>query len=204
MDRPAKTVTALRTNSQLDASGVGAPLFDTSGKVIGWVGPIPYLFFNDETGDHSSSVADSAHAVSQLHESSTGVGKINGGRKTWLESAGTTVDGPPRTPRPSACRSHTACSSRSWTRRTRRAGRDPRRESRQDDRCPCSARCSISPAATSSSPSTARPCARRSDYNKILAGHKPGETVRVKLYRGHRLLTVKARVAAYPYTPATG
>ena len=28
--------------------------------------------------------------------------------------------------------------------------------------------------------------------------------VKVKFYRGHRLLTVKARLTAYPYTPAAG
>ena len=49
-----------------------------------------------------------------------------------------------------------------------------------------------------------KPVRSEEDYYKILAGHEPGETVRVKLYRGHRLLTVKARLAAYPYTPATG
>ena len=36
---------------------------------------------------------------------------------------------------------------------------------------------------------------------KILGGYEPGDVVRVKLYRGHRLLTVKTRVTAYPYTP---
>ena len=43
-----------------------------------------------------------------------------------------------------------------------------------------------------------------SGYNKILDSHKPGDIVSVKFYRGHRLLTVTARLAAHPYTPATG
>ena len=42
-----------------------------------------------------------------------------------------------------------------------------------------------------------------SDYNNILDGHKPGDIVTVRVYRGHRMLTVKARLAAFPYTPAT-
>ena len=42
------------------------------------------------------------------------------------------------------------------------------------------------------------------DFNKIIHGCKPGELVMVTLYRGHRLLTVKVRVTAYPYTPTTG
>ena len=42
------------------------------------------------------------------------------------------------------------------------------------------------------------------EYNTILDEHKPGDIVRVKVYRGHRLLTINVRVAAHPYTPATG
>ena len=41
-------------------------------------------------------------------------------------------------------------------------------------------------------------------FTRILDGHEPGDLVRVKLYRGHRLLTVRAGLTTYPYTPAAG
>ena len=37
-------------------------------------------------------------------------------------------------------------------------------------------------------------------YNKMLDGYKAGEIVSVRLYRGHRLLTMNARLTAFPYT----
>ena len=111
----AKTVTALRTDSRLDASSLGAPLFATSGKVIGWVGPIPFLRFNDMTGDHSSSVANSAVAIVYLHNFVETASQGLGGRRTWLGIDGVTVNNPPATQELSACRSHAASSSRSWT-----------------------------------------------------------------------------------------
>ena len=36
-------------------------------------------------------------------------------------------------------------------------------------------------------------------YNKMLDGYKAGEIVSVRLYRGHRLLTMNARLTAFPY-----
>ena len=81
------------------------------------------------------------------------------------------------------------------------ASRDPRRDPRQDGHAAVPRRMAVSsPAATSSSPSTASPCARRASTTGSSTSHKPGDIVRVKIYRGHRLLTVKVRVAAYPYS----
>jgi serine protease Do len=41
-------------------------------------------------------------------------------------------------------------------------------------------------------------------FMQILGRYQPGDVVRVKLYRGDRLLTLKTKVAAYPYTPPSG
>ena len=158
----AKTVTALRTDSRLDASSLGAPLFATSGKVIGWVGPIPFLRFNDMTGDHSSSVANSAVAIAYLHNFVETASQGLGGRKTWLGIDGVTVNNPPGNAKalglplsrgflveivdpggPQRERGSAAGTASRWS------------------LCPTSENGSSSPAATSSSLSTARPFARR-------------------------------------------
>ena len=131
MTSNAKWVTALRTSSSLDSSSLGAPVFDTGGKVIGLMGPVPWLCFNDSTGDHSSSVANSACPVSQLSGPVQQIGKVHGGRKTWLAVDGVSVDWPGR--RQGARPAGLVRLSRPdrGPGRTRRARRAPRRESRQ-------------------------------------------------------------------------
>ena len=201
----SKNVTALRTNQSLDTSGLGAPLIDTGGKVIGWVGPTPWLCFNDSTGDHSSSVANSAHAVSQLGTVVDSIGQIHGGRKTWLDVYGTSVDWPPK----SAKALGLPVSYGYLVQIVDPGGPAARAGIRGGDRVEMVDVPLFGPVQYLTGGDIivaidGKPVRSEEDYYKILAGHEPGETVRVKLYRGHRLLTVKARLAAYPYTPATG
>ena len=201
----SKNVTALRTNHSLDTSGLGAPLIDTGGKVIGWVGPTPWLCFNDSTGDHSSSVANSAHAVSQLGTVVDSIGQIHGGRKTWLDVYGTSVDWPPK----SAKALGLPVSYGYLVQIVDPGGPAARAGIRGGDRVEMVDVPLFGPVQYLTGGDIivaidGKPVRSEEDYYKILAGHEPGETVRVKLYRGHRLLTVKARLAAYPYTPATG
>ena len=90
-----KTVAAMRTDVQLGPSDIGAPLFDTAkGEVIGWVGPVPPLFYNDATGDHSSSVAGSAMSVAYLQGALVFVGQVNQGNKNWLALRGSDTQVP--------------------------------------------------------------------------------------------------------------
>ena len=193
----AKTVTALRTDSRLDASSLGAPLIATSGKVIGWVGPIPFLRYNDMTGDHSSSVANSAVAVPLspviIESASQGLG----GRKTWLGIEGVTVNGPPATQGPSACRSHAASSSRSWTMRGPPRGRGEAAPASRWSTCPTSENGSSSPAATSSSPSTAKPCTRKA-CQEVLDEHAPGDIVRVEDLQRQRAADRQSQTRCVP------
>jgi class 3 adenylate cyclase/S1-C subfamily serine protease len=200
-----KAATALRTNNSLDTSSLGAPLIDTGGKVIGWVGPTPWLCFNDSSGDHSSSVANPAHAVSQLRMLIDEVGRIHGGRKAWLDVYGTGFDDPlvlakalglPRSygmlveiADPGGPAAQAGIRGGTRVKVVNLPNYGPRQVLTGGDYI-----VAIDGKAVLG----------EGDYYNILAGYKPGETVRVKLYRGHRLLTVKARLAAYPYTPAAG
>jgi class 3 adenylate cyclase/S1-C subfamily serine protease len=201
----AKTATVLRTDSQLDASSLGAPLIATSGKVIGWVGPIPFLRFNDMTGDHSSSVANSAVAVAYLKSFVEMASQGLGQRNTWLGVEGVTVNNPPGNakalglpvsrgflveivdPRGPAARAgiHGGTRVKMVT-------------------LPYLGEGQYLTGGDIIVAVDGRAVRSEQGYWDILASYKPGETVRVKLYRGHRPLTVKVRVAAHPYTPATG
>jgi S1-C subfamily serine protease len=196
-----KTVAALRTDSQLSSSDVGSPLFDSGGEVIGWAGPIPYLFYNDATGDHSSPVAGSAMSVAYLQGALVFMNQINPGYKVWLDLRGTDLSVP------SIAKALGLPTSRGvlveWV---DPKGPAARAGIRGGDRVRIIA-----------SPFTGwvqyinggdlivavdRKAVR--DYPtfmKILGGYEPGDVVRVKLYRGQRLLTVKTKVTAYPYTP---
>lgn len=201
----AKTVTALRTDSQLDASSLGAPLIDTTGKVIGWVGPIPYLRFNDETGDHSSSVANSAVAVSLLHDAVNVMSQGNGGRKTWLGVEGTTVNNPPGNAKALGL----PVSHGFLVEIVDPEGPAARAGIRGGTRVkmitlPELGEWQFLTGGDIIVAVDGKAVRSEGEYNNILDSHKPGENVRVTLYRGHRLLTIKARLAAYPYTPAAG
>ena len=196
-----KTVAALRTNLQLGSSDVGSPLLDTGGHVIGWVGPVPYLFFNDATGDHSSSVAGFAMSVAYLQGALLFMGQVNRGNQNWLDLQCTD------TQLPSIAKALGLPTSRGvlveWV--------DPRGPAaRAGIRGGTHVRIIVSQFAgrvqyiTGGDLIVAVDGKAVRDYAtfmKILGGYEPGDVVRVKLYRDHRLLTVKTRVMAYPYTP---
>ena len=199
-----KTVTALRTNESLDAYALGAPLIDTAGKVLGWVGPIPWLSFNDSSGDHSSSVANSAYAAFAFRKMVDQYGVMHAGRKTWLDVYGAAVDWP-------GCAKALGLpvSYGFLVEIVDPGGPAARAGIRGGNRVKMVTLPFGGPMQFLTGGDIIvgidRTVVRSTDdYYKILAGYKPGETVRVKLYRGHRLLTVKVRVTAYPYTPATG
>jgi S1-C subfamily serine protease len=200
-----KTVTALRTNSSLDRSSLGAPLIDTGGKVVGWVGPIPWLCFNDSTGDHSTSVANSACGVTQLRQMIEAMHFIHGGRKTWLDVYGTSVDDPYGLAKALGL----PLSLGFLVEIVDPGGPAARAEIRGGNRVEMVDVTNMGPRQYLTGGDIivaidGKAVRWEGDYYDILAKHKPGETVRVKLYRGHRLLTVKVRVTAYPYTPAAG
>jgi class 3 adenylate cyclase/S1-C subfamily serine protease len=200
----AKTVTALRTDSRLDASSLGAPLITTSGKVIGWVGPIPFLRFNDMTGDHSSSVGNSAVAVPYLHNFVETASQTLGGRKTWLGIEGVTVNDPPGNARALGL----PVSRGFLVEIVDPGGPAARAGIRGGNRVKMVTRPYLGESQyltggdiiVAVDGETVR---SEGEYNEILDQHKPGEIVRVKIYRGNRALTLEATVAALPYTPAT-
>ena len=204
-DHSGKTVLALRTNSQLGTADIGAPLIDTGGKVIGWVGPIPYIAFNDENGDHSSSVAGSAMAVGYLQDALSNMGQFNGGRKVWLDLYGDTVD--PENAKALGCPvSHgVLVEIVDPEGPAARAGiRGGTRVKMVDRGIPNGAPWQFLTGGDVIVAIDGKAVRSQDDFNKIIHGCKPGELVMVTLYRGHRLLTVKVRVTAYPYTPTTG
>ena len=201
----AKTVTALRTDSRLDASSLGAPLFATSGKVIGWVGPIPFLRFNDMTGDHSSSVANSAVAIAYLPDFIELASQGLGGRKTWLGIEGVTVNDPPGNARALGL----PVSSGFLVEIVDPGGPAARAGIRGGTRVkmvtlPYLGESQFLTGGDIIVAVDGKAVRSEGEYNTILDEHKPGDIVRVKVYRGHRLLTINVRVAAHPYTPATG
>jgi S1-C subfamily serine protease len=196
-----KTVAAMRTDTQLGASDVGSPLFDGGGEVIGWVGPIPYLFFNDASGDHSSSVAGSAMSVAYLQGALVFMGQMNPGYKVWLDLQFTGLFAP------SIARALGLPTSRGvlveWV--------DPKGSAalagiRGGTRVKVIASRSIGwhQYVTGGDLIVAvdgKAVRDEETFMKILGGYEPGDVVRVRLYRDHRLLTVKTEVTAYPYTP---
>ena len=200
-----KTVPALCTNSQLGTADIGAPLIDSSGEAIGWVGPIPYLFFNDEQGDHSSSVAGSAIAVSYLKDNFSGMDQDNAGRKVWLDLYGDTVD------RENAKVLGCPVSHGMLVEivdpegPAARAGIRGGTQVKMVDRgIPNGAPWQFLTGGDLIVAIDGKAVRSQDDFNRIIDGCKPGELVGVELYRGRRLLTVKVRVTAYPYTPTTG
>jgi class 3 adenylate cyclase/S1-C subfamily serine protease len=201
----AKTTTALLTDSRLDASSLGAPLIATSGKVIGWVGPIPYLRFNDMTGDHASSVANSAVAVPYLPMFIENASQNLGGRKTWLGIEGVTVNDPPGNAKALGL----PVSHGFLVEIVDPQGPAGRAGIRGGTRVkmvslPYLGERQYLTGGDVIVAVDGKAVRSEGEYNQILDEHKPGDIVKVKFYRGHRLLTVKARLAAFPYTPATG
>ena len=196
-----KTVAALRTNPQLSSSEIGSPLFDTGGKVIGWVGPIPYLFFNDASGDHSSSVAGSAMSVAYLQGALVFMNQLSPGYEVWLGVRCNDLNVPSIAKILGLPTSHGVLVQ--WV---DPEGPAARAGIHGGDRV----RIIASPFTgwveyiTGGDLIVAVDGKAVRNYDglmKILGGYEPGDVVRVKLYRGHRLLTVETRVEAYPYTP---
>ena len=201
----AKTATALRTDSQLDASTLGAPLIDTSGKVIGWVGPVPFLRFNDMTGDHSSSVANSAISVAYLSAFVENVSQGLGDRKTWLGIEGVSVNNPPGNAKALGL----PVSRGFLVEIVDPGGPAARGGIRGGNRVkmvalPYLGEWQFLNGGDIIVAIDGKAVRSETEYNRILNDHKPGDVVRVRLYRGDRQLTIKARLAAHPYTPATG
>ena len=197
-----KTVAAMRTDVQLGPSDTGAPLFDTAkGEVIGWVGPIPPLFYNDATGDHSSSVAGSAMSVAYLQGALVFVGQVNQGNKNWLALRGSD------TQVPSIARALGLPTSQGvlvqWVDPKGPAARAGIRGGTRV-KMVASEHTGWVQYITGGDLIVAvdgKAVRNYDGFMKILGGYEPGEVVRVKLYRDHRLLTVNTRVEAYPYTP---
>jgi class 3 adenylate cyclase/S1-C subfamily serine protease len=199
-----KTVAAMRTDPQLSASDAGAPLFDpASGKVIGWLGPVPPLFYNDATGDHSSPVAGSAMSVAYLQNALVFMGQLNPKYTAWLDLR---ADDPLV---PEIARKLGLPAPRgvivSWV--------DPKGPAAKAGvrggthvRIVASEHTGWVQYVTGGDFIVAiddRPVTGYEAFMKILGSYKPGDVVRVRLYRGDRLLTVKARVEAYPHTPTS-
>jgi class 3 adenylate cyclase/S1-C subfamily serine protease len=197
------TVAAMRMDSELGPSDVGAPVFDpVAGKVIGWVGPVPYLFYNDATGNHSSPVAGSAMSVAYLQGATVFMGQMNPGYRSWLalRASDTQV--------PSIARALGLPTARGvlvdWV--------DPHGPAaRAGIRGGTHVKIIASEYAgwlqyiTGGDLIVAVDGKSVRDYSafmRIVDRHAPGDVVRVKLYREGRLLTVRTEVAPYPYQPA--
>jgi S1-C subfamily serine protease len=171
--------------------------------VLGWVGPIPWLSFNDSSGDHSSSVANSAYAAFAFRKMVDQYSALHAGRKTWLDVYGVAVDWPGF-----AKALGLPVSYGFLVQIVDPGGPAARAGIRGGNRAkmvtlPLGGPMQFLTGGDIIVAIDGKPVRSEEDYYKILAGHEPGETVRVKLFRGHRLLTVKARLAAYPYTPAS-
>jgi class 3 adenylate cyclase/S1-C subfamily serine protease len=197
-----KTVGAMRTDPQLSSSDDGAPLFDpVAGKVIGWVGPVPALFYNDATGDHSSPVDGSVMSVAYLSGALVFMGQINPGYKAWLGLRGSDVQVPAIAHELGLPTARGVLVE--WVDPNGPAARAGIRGGTHV-KIVASEYVGWVQFITGGDLIVAvdGKAVRTYDaFMNMLAGHEPGDVVRVTLYRGDRLLTLRTKVEAYPYTP---
>jgi class 3 adenylate cyclase/S1-C subfamily serine protease len=196
-----RMVAALRTSSQLSTSETGSPLLDTGGRVIGWVGPIPYLFYNDATADHSSSVAGSAMSVDYLQGALAFMGQNNPGYKVWLDLKCGDLYVAGIAKALGLPTSHGVLVE--WVDPGGPAARAGIRGGTRVKMIatPDTGRLQYVTGGDLIVAVDGRPVPDYKTFMDVLGTHKPGEVVRVKLYRGHRLLILKTRVTAFPYVP---
>jgi class 3 adenylate cyclase/S1-C subfamily serine protease len=195
-----KTVAAMRTDPQLSPTDTGAPLFDpVAGKVIGWAGPVPALFYNDATGDHSSPTDGSAMSVAYLQGARVFMGQVTRGTKNWLglRSSDTQV--------PSIARALGLPTANGvlveWVDPSGPAARAGIRGGTRV-KIVAAEQTGWVQYITGGDLIVAvdgRTVRDTTDFMRILARHRPGDTVAVRLWRDGRMLSVRTKVLRYPY-----
>lgn len=194
-----KFVDVLRTDAVFTGPGLGGPLIDASGHVIGIMGPVPADLYAEGDVDHASPTAGSAMSINGAMADVPSAGAFSG-YTAWLDLTAFWIT-------PALAKALGLPAPRGLLVEIVDPGGP-------------AARAGIRGGATVKTvpvPGTGqeqfitggdlivgidgKPVDSYDTYYKILNGHKPGDNVTVKLYRGRTLLTVKATLTAFPYTP---
>lgn len=197
-----KTVWAMCTDVDLGDAALGAPLIDASGHVIATIGPVPCWAYNDPDGDHASSTAGSAMAINGVQDDIGSYSQLYSGRTTWLDLHGQTVTpGVAKTlglPAPSGVLVDLVDPGGPAARAGIRGG-----TALKTVPVPDTGQEQFITGGDLIVAIDGKPASSWDTYYQILDKHKPGDIVTVRLYRGRTLLTVKAKLTAFPYTPPT-
>ena len=194
-----KYVDVVRTDAVFTGSGLGGPLIDASGHVIGIMGPVPADLYAEGDVDHASPTAGSAMSINGAMADVPSAGSYSGNKTSLGVTYATitpTLAKALGLPAPTGLLVAIVGPGGPAARAGIRGG--------------TTVKTVLMPGTGPDQFITGGDLIIAIDGKVVnsdvtvqtaLHRHKPGDIVSVKLYRGNRLLTVTAKLTAYPYTP---